>query len=567
MKPSQPRKQQPNLSSRNVEQIATDPFEKEASRLQAPRPFASPSLRRIASQTQFTQPDILQKALQHYLAENPNDPDALNMLAQMNVRIGRDVEAEPYFSRCLEQAPDFSSARFKYAKLLVRLKKFPEALAQFDRLLLSDPRNPLLRYLRANVLELAGANSEALAVYEHLAQENSGRVQSWITYANALRTGGFHEKSIAAYRKALEIDFAAGAAWWGLANLKTFRFNDEDIAAMEQQLKHSSLPPSDRWDIELTLGKAYEDRRAYAQSWLHYAKGNAGQRLASVSDPITATARIAANKALFTAEFFHNRKDSGSPAPDPIFVVGRMRSGSTLIEQILSSHSAVEGTAELPYIPSLANRLKDADEPAQGGGYPAVLGMFSPDALREMGEDYLAKTRLHRKTARPFFIDKNPPNYFHVGLIHLILPRARIIDARRNPAATCLSIFKQGFRDLNLRLDELGRVYRDYVELMAHFDAVLPGKIHRVIYEDMVRDPENETRKLLDYLGLPFEDSCLRFYETERAIFTPSSEQVRKPISGDAVDQWRNYEQWLGPLIRRLGSVLTAYPDVPADLR
>jgi hypothetical protein len=234
---------------------------------------------------------------------------------------------------------------------------------------------------------------------------------------------------------------------------------------------------------------------------------------------------------------------------------------------MLCSHSAIEATGELAHIRALSKRLEEVDAPARGTDYPRILAELEPSALAGLGEEYLESTRVHRNLGRPFYIDKNPANYFQLGMILLVLPNAKIIDARRHPAASCLSIFKQNFQLTNLRLSELGRVYRDYVELMAHFDRVLPGRIHRVIYENMVRNPEAEVRRILDYLGLPFEDGCLRFYETERAVHTPSSEQVRRPISNEAVDHWRNYEPWLGPLIESLGSVFTSYPDVPEELR
>jgi hypothetical protein len=285
-------------------------------------------------------------------------------------------------------------------------------------------------------------------------------------------------------------------------------------------------------------------------------------------DPDTLSSGVAVNKTIFTSEFLKSRSSAGCPAPDPIFVLGRPRSGSTLIEQILSSHSAIEGLAELPYITTLAGRLENRDGAIPyGTEYLRALEKMEPQGLMALGEEYMRTTQGHRKLGRPFFIDKKPANFSHVGMIMLILPNAKIIDARRHPAASALSMFKQYSSKGRLRLTELGRFYRDYVELMAHFDRVAPGRIHRVHYENMVADPDTEVRRLLDHLGLPFEESCLRFYETKRTVLTPSSEQVRKPISSEAVDHWRNYEPWLGPLIRGLGSVFTEYPAVPEELR
>jgi hypothetical protein len=319
--------------------------------------------------------------------------------------------------------------------------------------------------------------------------------------------------------------------------------------------------------MQFALAKAFEDLGAYDRSFEQYAKANAATRLRIEYDPNTLSSGVAANKALFTSEFLRSRGGVGCKMRDPIFILGRPRSGSTLVEQILSSHSAIEGTAELPYITLLASRLEQRESTTYGTDYLKVLAGMEPAALTALGEEYIVDTRVHRKLDRPFFIDKKPGNFAHIGLIHLILPNAKIIDARRHPAASCLSMFKHYSSKGRIRLAELGRFYRDYVELMAHFDRVLPGRIHRVIYEDMIADPEAEVRRLLDYLDLPFEESCLRFYETKRTVLTPSSEQVRRPITGEAVDYWRNFEPWLGTLITSLGSVFTEYPSVPEELR
>jgi hypothetical protein len=320
--------------------------------------------------------------------------------------------------------------------------------------------------------------------------------------------------------------------------------------------------------LQFSLAKAYEDRGEYERSFEYYAKANAVLRLAMSYDPATLTAGVAANKALFTPEFLRSRQRAGCQTPGTIFIVGRPRSGSTLVEQILSSHSAIEGTAELPYIAALSSRLANRDSNTTlGAKYLPALADLAPEALTPLGEEYLRDASIHRKLDRPFFIDKKPGNFFHIGLIHLILPNAKIVDVRRHPAANGLSMFKSHSSKGRLRLAELGKFYRDYVELMAHFDAVLPGMVHRVIYEQLVANPEAEVRRLLDYLGLPFEESCLRFHETKRTVLTPSSEQVRRPISSDAVYYWRAYEPYLGPLLSNLGSALTCYPEVPEELR
>jgi tetratricopeptide (TPR) repeat protein len=399
-----------------------------------------------------------------------------------------------------------------------------------------------------------------------LAGENPGRAESWIAYGHALRAMGDRDKSIAAYRRALKIRPSFGLAYASLANLKTLRFSEGDVAEMEAQLKRPGISGDDRIHLQFALGKAYEDIAAYGRSFEQYARANAVLRLRIDYDADRLSARVRKLRALFTAEFLRRRGTVGCSAQDPIFIVGWQRSGSTLIEQILSSHSAVEGTAELPYLPDLAREISAAPNRSGGTGDPEALRNLDTGAFARLGEQYLERARPHRKLGRPFFVDKNPANHLHIGLIALALPNAKIIDARRHPAACSFSMFKQHFSKTNLRLNELGRAWRDYAALMAHFDRVLPGRIHRVLYENLVGDAEAEVRRLLHYLELPFEEACLRFYETQRVVFTPSSEQVRRPISSEAVDHWRHYEPWLKPLLDALGSALTCYPEVPDEL-
>ena len=558
---------QPPGASSSAAPAKSDSFVRAARRLAARRPLRTPHLREIASQLQGDRMELAEKELAEHLARHPDDADAIMLAARAASGRGDHRKAATLLARCLDLAPDFAAARFEYAKLLIRLSRFGAVQREVDLLLNEDPSNPLFRQMKAGLLGTFGRDKESLTIWEGLVAEDPDREQSWIMYGHALRAMGLGEKSIAAYRKAIAFCPSNGVAWWSLANMKTARFSDADIGVMQEQLKRSDIASDDRIDILASLGKAREDQRAYDKSFDYYARANAIMRLRIDYDWDDIAELLVRNKALFTPGFLRSRSDAGCKAPDPIFILGRPRSGSTLIEQILSSHPAIEGTAELPYIAALAGRLEDCECREFGTDYPDVLGKLDSSALTKFGEEYLEDTRVHRKLGRRFFIDKNPSNWFHIGMIHLILPNAKIIDARRNPAACCLSMFKQKFSDTNLRLSELGRFYRDYVELMAHFDRVLPGRVHRVIYEDMVANPEAEVRKLLDYLGLPFEESCLRFYETERTVRTPSSEQVRRPISGDAVDHWRHYEPWLGALTKSLGSVLTEYPSVPEELR
>ncbi len=555
------------MSQHQQQPRARDALDVAAERLANARPLKHQRLQQAAQHIAVGRIDEAQKALGEYLTKRPEDADALALMARALVRQGRKREATAVLERAAALAPDFAGARFNLANLLAQQNRFDAALDQLDALLAQDPGNALFLQLMANIFETTGENERSLAICETLAKDNPGRAECWVSYGHALRALGRKDEAVAAYREAIALVPQSGLAWWSLANMKTAKFGEAEIDAMRRQLARPDLAGEDRIHLQFALGKAYEDAREFEKSFEQYAKANAATRLRIEYDPDTLGKGVAANKALFTREFFASRGAQGCDAPDPIFVLGRPRSGSTLIEQILSSHSQIEGTAELPYITAMAARLEGRESSAYGTEYLKVLARMSADELRRLGEEYMAVTRVHRKQGRPLFIDKKPGNFPHVGLIHMILPNAKIVDARRHPVACSLSMFKHYSSKGRLRQAELGRFYRDYVALMAHFDAVLPGRVHRVIYEEMVADPEREVRALLDYLGLPFEETCLRFYETERTVLTPSSEQVRRPITGEAVDYWKNYEPWLGPLIRSLGSVFEEYPHVPAELR
>jgi tetratricopeptide (TPR) repeat protein len=387
-----------------------------------------------------------------------------------------------------------------------------------------------------------------------------------MSLGHALKTAGQSAASIDAYRRCIELTPRFGEVWWSLANLKTYQFSADDIATMRAQLERTDLINDDRFHFNFALGKALEDSGDYAESFAAYERGNSLRRKLIRYDADDNEAHVARSKKLFTREFFAARKDMGCAAADPIFVVGLPRAGSTLIEQILATHSQVEGTQELPDVTMIARIIGRRTTRAGGSAYPRALDKFAADELRAFGEQYLAQTRIQRKTGRPFFIDKMPNNFAHVGLIHLMLPNARIIDARRHPLGCCFSCYKQHFargQNFTYDLGEIGRYYRNYVELMEHFDAVLPGRVHRVFYENMVEDTEGEVRRLLEYCGLPFEEGVLRFHENQRAVRTASSEQVRRPIFREGIDQWRHYEPWLDPLKKALGDVLKLYPATP----
>lgn len=504
--------------------------------------------------------------LKNHLKQAPTDVPAIRMLAEVAMRCGQEEDAEHLLVRCLELAPTFAAARYNYATLLHRRNKAAEALVEVERLLAIDANNPSYRNLCAVILSRVGEVERSSRMYAQLLREYPANSKVWLSYGHVLKTEGRPDECISTYRKSIALDPTLGEAYWSLANLKTFRFTAADLAAMHAQLADTRLDDLSRVHFHFALGKAYEDASDYARSYEHYAKGNELHRTSTRYDAKLNSARMARLQTIFTRDYFQQHVGSGYDAPDPIFIVGMPRAGSTLVEQILSSHSAVEGTSELPDIIAMAKDLRDQGDSDEIGAYSEVLATLGAAELRALGEQYLRRTRIYRKTERRFFIDKMPNNFLHIGMIHSILPNAKIIDARRHPLGCCFSNFKQFYargHRFSYGLADIGRYYRDYVQLMAHFDAVLPGRIHRVIYERMVDDTESEVRRLLDYCGLPFEPGCLRFFENERPVRTASSEQVRKPIYREGLDQWRHYEPWLEPLKLALGAVLDAYPNVP----
>lgn len=507
-----------------------------------------------------------EQLLRERLKADPADVAAIRMLAETGARLGRYADAEALLTRCLELAPNFAAARHNLATMLYRQSKNLEALAQIQHLTDKDPRHPGYANLRAAILARLGEYDQAIAVCERMLADYPNQPKGWMSYGHALKTVGRQADAIAAYRKALAQAPTLGEAWWSLANLKTVTFDAADVAAMTAALDAPGLSDDDRLHLRYALGKAHEDAQAWDASFEHYAAGAAIRRAQLDYDPEENTAETARAKALFTPSFLGARAGQGCPAPDPIFIVGLPRAGSTLVEQILASHSMVEGTMELPDLIVMARRLGGKTANRAESTYPEALADLSPEQLRELGEEFLERTRVQRKTDKPFFIDKMPNNFAHAGFIHLILPNAKIIDARRHPLGCCFSGFKQHFargQAFSYDLSDIGRYYADYVELMAHFDAVLPGRVHRVIYEAMIEDPEAEIRALLDHCGLPFEEACLSPHKNDRAVRTASSEQVRRPIFKDAVEHWQKFESHLSPLKQALGPVLDAYPDAP----
>lgn len=524
---------------------------------------ADPELQRAADALIAGRPAEADALLRAVVARRPDDPLALWMAGDVASRGGRNAEAETLLRRAVERAPAFQPARYAHAMVLTWLERITDALAEADRLLAAEPANALYLHLRASALYRLGDDAGAAQAYERVLATHATSPLTWMSYGHALKTLGQRAEAVAAYRRAIDLDATLGEAWWSLANLKTVRFADADVAAMQATLA-GALPDEDRLQLHFALGKALEDARRYEDAFGQYVQGNAIQRRRLDYSAAETTAQMRRAKGLLSAPFLAAHAGQGCPRPDPIFIVGLPRSGSTLVEQILASHSAVEGTQELPYIPALAARLGGRARRESEGVYPDILAALSPQELTALGEEYLERARNHRKTDRPFFVDKLPNNWAHAGLIHLILPQATIIDVRRHPMGCCFSGFKQHFaagQAFTYDLGDIGRYYADYVAFMAHMDAVLAGRVHRVIYERLVADPEAETRALLDLCGLAFEPACLRFYENQRSVRTASSEQVRRPIFSDATDHWRHFEPWLNPLRAALGPVIDTYAD------
>lgn len=499
--------------------------------------------------------------LRQRLRERPTDAAAIRLMAELAARIGRLGDSEKLLRRALELAPGFLAARANLATVLNRQHRYAEAIAELD-LLAAAGEGFDVRNLRAAVLGRTGEYEEAARLYAEMAEAFPGHAKIWMSYGHVLKTIGRQEEAVAAYRKAISCQADLGEVWWSLANLKTVTFSDDDLAAMEAALAADPPPAEeDRLHLHFALGKAHAERDATAPAFEHYRAGNALRSAQMGHDPAVQSAQVDKVIATLTPAFLAERKGAGDPSPDPIFILGLPRAGSTLIEQILASHSAIEGTMELPDIPAIAMR-EARSSAGDANDWPSALAAMDRARLAELGSEFLARTRIQRKTDRPFYIDKLPNNWAYTGFIHLILPNAKIIDARRDPLDCCFSNYRQHFakgQGFAYDLEHVGHYYADYVRAMDHYDAVMPGVVHRVIHEDLLDDPEASVRRLLDYLGLPFEEACMAFHLNRRAVRTASSEQVRRPINRDGQGQWKPYEQWLGPLIAALADLPDTY--------
>jgi len=508
--------------------------------------------------------DPAERMIRSFLLSHGDDVEAMRLLARIGMARKVFDDPEILLAALLEIAPDYHVARAEYAEVLIELHKYEQARAQLERLMREDPEHrPYFQSLYATAVVGLGDHARAVALYRELLQGTAADADLHLSIAHALKTLGKRDEAVASYREAARCRRGFGDAYWSLANLKTYRFTDSELTEMEAFHADSSLALVDRQHLCFALAKAAEDRGEFAKSYRYYEEGNALKRAESRYRPELIERNTRQQIEMCTQELFIRLQGAGAPDPDPIFIVGLPRSGSTLLEQILASHSQVEGTQELPNVQQMANNLRGRDPDPSNPRYPRILGEMAPDELKALGEKYLADTRVYR-TGKPFFIDKMPNNFRHLGLIRLMLPRAKVIDARREPVACCFSNLKQLFakgQEFTYSVDDIARYYRTYLELMRHWDGVLPGWVLRVHHEDVVDDLEFQVRRILDYCGLPFEPACMEFHHTERSVRTASSEQVRRPINRDGLDQWKNFEPWLGPLKLALGDALTDYRE------
>ena len=503
--------------------------------------------------------------LRRHLEHAPHDVAALRLLADAAARWGDEAEAERRLRQCLELAPGYAAARADLARLLHAQQRSAEVLSLVDRLLTQDPHSSEYLGLKAFTLPLLGRMEEGIALLKEAIAQQPSEGGLWVLYGHLLRETGQRAQAIDAYRRALELQpQQAGRVYWSLADLKTFRFAATDLVAMEEQLARPEVRGAERIPLEFAFGKALEDQGQYERSFEHYARGNALQRSTLVDHLDSGIEELERSMKLYTASYFEARTDWGSERQDPIFIVGLPRSGSTLLEQILASHSQVEGTRELPEVASIVRELAVRLRGSGASGYTQTVAQLTREDIASFSALYLERTQLYRPLRKAHFIDKMLGNFTNLGLLQLMFPRAVIIDTRRHPMACGFSCYKQLFARylaFTYSLKDFARYYRAYHDFMEHFDRVLPGRVHRVYYEQLIADPETEVRKLLEHCGLEFEAQCLRFYENPRAVLTISSEQVRRPLYTDSIDQWRNFEPWLGPLKEGLREFVERYPS------
>ena len=488
-----------------------------------------------------------------FLQRQPRNVEGMRLLAQIGMKLGILDDAEFLLESAVAFEPDNIQLRLDYIDALRRRQKFARAREEAEALYERDPGNPLFQSHLAVESMQTGDFDRAFALFDRVLDKVPGDPATLTSRGHALKTKGRAQDAVSSYREAIAARSGHGDAWYALANLKTYRFDDGEIAAMRDLLTRDDLAFMDRVHLSFALAKALEDRGEYEDSFAFYERGNALKRAQTRYDADRMSEELAKQKEVCTPELFAKFEGSGHPAPDPIFILGLPRAGSTLLEQILASHSQIDGTLELPDILALAHRLRGRK--AGQSRYPEILHDLAPERYAQFGEAFIESTAVHRQGA-PFFIDKMPNNFRHIGLIHLILPNAKIIDARRDPMDCCFSGYKQLFaegQEFTYGQTQIGRYYADYVDLMDHWDTVLPGKVLRVQHEDVLDDLEGQVRRMLDHLGLPFEKACVAFHETQRPVRTASSEQVRQPINRKGQGAWKPFEPWLGELRQALG--------------
>jgi tetratricopeptide (TPR) repeat protein len=506
--------------------------------------------------------DGAEPLIRAFLLQHGDHVEAMRLLARIGIARKVFDDAELVLAAVLELAPDYSLARAEYAEALIELHRYREAQEQLERLMREDPQSRRrLQGLYATACVGLGEHERAITLYQELVNGTPADADVHLSIAHAQKTLGQREVAIESYRRAAVSRPDFGDAYWSLANLKTYRFTAAELERLRVLTVDPAVAAVDRVHALFALAKALEDAGAYAESFHYYAEGNALKRAESRYSPLIIENNTRQQIQVCTPEFFAARAGWGVPDPSPILIVGLPRSGSTLLEQILASHSQVEGTQELPNVQQIVATLRGRDPDPSNPQYPKILTDLSADEVRALGERYLSGTRAYR-SGKPFFIDKMPNNFRHLGLVRLMLPNAKIIDARREPMACCFSNLKQLFakgQEFTYSVEDIARYYRTYLELMRHWDQVLPGWILRVQHEDVVADLEGSVRRLLDFCGLEFEPQCVEFHKTVRSVRTASSEQVRQPLNRDGLEQWRHFEPWLAPLRAALGDAVDNY--------
>jgi tetratricopeptide (TPR) repeat protein len=504
--------------------------------------------------------DEAQKLYRRVLHQNPRNVDALRLLALIALSSGHEIEAETLLQQAVQLAPDFVNAWLDLGRLRKEQDRYEAALQCFDRAIELDARHAQAHYQRASTLTAAAFTQEAIAAFERCLAIKPDHVGARLGLGHVLKAVGRYQDAVTAYHDCIRERPEFGETWWSLANLKTYRFDDDAVAQMESRVAADGLTAQSEVNFLFAIAKAHEDRRDYERAWDYYRRGNQRQRKEVSYDPVQTETMNDRIVEVFSRDLLQRLAGHGNPDPAPIFILGLPRSGSTLLEQILASHSAVEGTSELPYLGRAATSLNR--NRSQGLNYPEAVRELPPRHFAALGTQYLEQARMHRRSGAPHFIDKMPNNFPNIGLLALILPNARIVDARRHPLDACVSCYRQLFakgQAFTYDLTEIGEYYLQYQRLMDHWAEVLPGKVLTVQYEDVVHDFEPQVRRLLEFCGLPFEDACLRFHESDRPVRTPSSEQVRQPIYDRSVGQWRHYEAHLGELLEVLAPLRERY--------